>query len=136
MVAEPYTWVSFSEARARMPQIWNGWSNLPHHANRAMVNALRRGDGPVCGEAQELGSLESVRLETVIAGLLSLAAGVAEYETTGSSSGLRLGGYQTSAGPVTRKKSAVLIRPELAWEPFRDDLIRRELPTDATLSIS
>jgi hypothetical protein len=83
MAVKPYKWVSWSEARSRMPEIWSGWSYNHYHANKAMVNSLRRGNVPFRGKAYELGSPWSIPLKDVVAGLLSQTVGsLAEYEKT------------------------------------------------------
>jgi hypothetical protein len=130
MAAKPYTWEAWWKARSRMPEIWNGWSSyLDHHADKAMVNSLRRGTVPFRGEATALGTPFLVSLKDVVAGLLSLNFPLAEYETTELGTVVTLGGY--AERPISSKKIAVLSNPELAWEEFRDDLIRFELRAGA-----
>jgi hypothetical protein len=113
-----------------MPEIWDGWRTITDHADRAMVNSLRRGNVPLRGEAQEVGSFRSVPLQEVAAGLLSATGNFAEYEKTVQSRGFRRMPFE--AGSVTFHKSAWLFSAELAWEAFRDDLIRFELPAGVT----
>jgi hypothetical protein len=48
------------------------------------------------------------------------------------SSGLTVGPLQVPPRPIALKKHAELVGVELAWEEFRDDLIRFELPAGAT----
>jgi hypothetical protein len=133
MAVKPLNWISWREARDRMPQIWDGWRYQPAHADQAMVKSLRRGKVPYRGKAFEPGSYRTnpIALQNVVAGLLSLRnppfaasfAQAAEYETT--EWGLALGG---GTRPFTAKKTAELDGVELAWTEFRDDLIRFELP--------
>jgi hypothetical protein len=131
MVVRPLAWVSWSVARFRMPEIWGGWSYLSDRADKAMVNSLRRGNVPYRGEARELGSPWPVLLNEVVAGLLSLGAGsLAEYEKTEWTAGVAIGRLplHTPPRPIARKATADVSGAELAWEEFRDDLIRFELP--------
>jgi hypothetical protein len=133
MAAEPFNWVSWQEARHRMPEIWDGWHYFLS-ADHAMVSSLRRGNVPCRGEAYGLGlwPTKPISLREVVAGLLSLRsswslfAHEAEYETTEWRTVLTIGGYQGQ--PTKVKKTATLDKVELAWDEFRDDLIRYELP--------
>jgi hypothetical protein len=131
MTVKPLNWVSWREARDRMREIWDGWCYQPAHADRAMVNTLRRGHVPHRGEAWTSGSRytrQPIALRDVVAGLLSLSLFTeeVEYEATEWGSVLALGGYQ--AQPMTVKRTATLNGAELAWDEFRTDLIRFELP--------
>jgi hypothetical protein len=130
MAAKPLDWVSWSDARWRMPEIWSGWQWNSEHADRAMVNSLRRGNVPYRGEAHRVGEAWSkVPLSDVVAGLLSVTVGrLAEYEQASMSSGFQLGRFQTPPRPVTHKRTVELFGAELDWDAFRDDLIRFELP--------
>jgi hypothetical protein len=90
MAVKPLDWISWREARDRMPEIWDGWRYQLAHAVRAMVNALRRGHVPHRGEAWTPGSRytrQPIALRDVVAGLLSLRllssfTAEAEYEAT------------------------------------------------------
>jgi hypothetical protein len=130
-----------------MPDIWDGWRFQTSHADKAMISSLRRGNVPFRGEAHEplFPDLPIVRPRTdrplalpeVAAGLLVLQFSLhqltlAEYEATEVGSVLVLGGI--TPAPVRVRRTAVLSREELAWEQFRDDLIRFELPRGATPS--
>ncbi len=140
MVVKPYTWVSWSDARSRMPEICSGWSWDSEHADKAMVSSLR-GDPlrsrnvPVRGGAQvadaDLMAMRSVPLKDVAAGLLSTNGYSAEYEVTRLSAGLTVGRMLLPPQHVTDRKNAMLSGAQLAWEAFRDDLIRYELPDGA-----
>ena len=147
MAVKPFDWISWSEGRRRMPDIWDGWRFQTSHADKAMVSSLRRGNVPFRGEAHEplFPDLPIVRPRTdrplalpeVAAGLLVLQFSLhqltlAEYEATEVGSVLVLGGI--TPAPVRVRRTAVLSREELAWEQFRDDLIRFELPRGATPS--
>jgi hypothetical protein len=141
MTAKPIAWVSWWDARCRMPEIWSGWSYDRSGADKAMVNALQSGEVHYRGEAQEAGGAwwpaRSVNLKNVITGLVSLSVGfietTAEYETTEWTAGVAFGRLplQTAPRSITREKTAVIRRAEIAWEEFRDYLIRFELPAGA-----
>jgi hypothetical protein len=117
-----------------MPQISSGWQWNSDHADRAMVNCLRRGNVPYRGETRSIGEPWSNRpLNDVVAGLLSLTSyGWAEYEHVTMSSGFQLGRTITPPRPVTHKQTVELVGAELDWAAFRDDLIRFELPAGVT----
>jgi hypothetical protein len=140
MAVKPLDWVSWREARDRMPEIWDKWHFEPAHADQAMVNSLRRGNVPCRGKASLPRGLsrQPIALRDVLTGLLSLRnpwlplsfGEAAEYEATEWRSVLAIGGHQ--AQPMTVKNIAMLEGVELAWGEFRDDLIRRELPAGVT----
>jgi hypothetical protein len=115
-----------------MSEVWDGWRTIPDHAARAFVNVLRRGHVPVRGEAMDRETLRPVRFEDVAAGLLSVAAGFAEYEAAALSPGYRLGSFEHPPQQIAAMKTVDLVGAELAWEEFRDDLIRFELPAGVT----
>ena len=81
-----------------------------------------------CAEADLL-AMRSVPLKDVVAGLLKLAFDLAEYERTEAPPIFWRMPFEMPPRPV--KKTAQLLVSELAWEPFRDDLIRFELPAGA-----
>jgi hypothetical protein len=137
LTVTPYTWIPWSEARSRMPEVWSGWRLDGYHADRAMVNSLRRGKVPYRGGAEILNFPflnRPVRLQDVVVGLLNLNLLLkeAEYEQADISPGFLVGRFVNPPRPMTQKRVAWLIDAELAWEEFRDDLIRFELPRDAT----
>jgi hypothetical protein len=128
-----------------MPEIWSGWSYQIERADRAMVSSLRRGAVPCRGDAYEqlFPDLPIVRprtdkpiaLQAVIAGLLVLRipviesdgqATLAEYEATETEFVFVPFGGMAPA-PVKKKRTAVLVGEELAWDALREDLIRFEL---------
>jgi hypothetical protein len=136
MTVKPLDWITWQKARCRMPEIWDGWRYRLAHADEAMVNSLRRGNVPYRGGAYEPGSWRTkpIALRDVVVGLLALRnprfatsfAEEAEYEAAEWGSVLSLGGYRTQ--PITVKKTAAIVNVELAWDEFRYDLIRYELP--------
>lgn len=137
MAAEPLDWITWWEARDRMPEICDEWRYLSSHADQAMANSLRRGDVPYRGTAYKPGRTKPIDLRDVVAGLLSLRthpslfAYEAEYEATEwQTVPMPFGGWQQR--PVRVKRTAILDNAELAWDEFRDDLIQRELPRGAT----
>jgi hypothetical protein len=145
MSVKPLNWISWHKARCRMPEIWDGWHFQLTHADKAMVNSLRRGYVPYRGKAWTLGSRytrQPIALRDVVAGLLTVRNAtfvevadpmfleVADYEATEWGSVLALGGYQSQ--PMTVNKTAQLDDVELGWDEFRDHLVRFELPASVT----
>ena len=108
MAVKPYEWVSWSEARSRMPEICSRWSWDREHADKAFVNVLRLRNVSYRGEAHEVDlglPGKSIRLEDVVTGLLSAPSyGWVKYETKGWSAGVTLGRLHT-APIATVKKS-------------------------------
>jgi hypothetical protein len=128
MAVKPYTWISWSDARSRMGAIWDGWSWDRDSADRSFVNTLRRLDARYFrGEARDYDG-GKIPIADVAAGLTNLFYKRAEYEKTTLSSGMILSRMITPPRAVTFEISASLLGAELAWEPFRDDLIQFELP--------
>lgn len=117
MAVKPYTWVSWSQAQSRMFKISSRWLS-----ESAMVNSLRRLDPRYYrGEAHELNKpWLKVPLEVVVAGLVDVLGDTARYGRPGCLVRDGYGGYAAQYSDITGA--------ELAWEEFRDDLIRFELP--------
>jgi len=133
MAAKPFNWISWWEARQRMPEVWNLWAILPDRADRAMINALRRGRVPYRGAdgwsySWSYSPSRPVRLEQVVPALSKILL-------YGSSGEARLT-YERAVvhhGPVGPYPPHVVEvnvefpNPQLAWDEFRDDLIQFEV---------
>jgi hypothetical protein len=134
MAVKPLDWIGWRRARERMPEIWRHREYRVAEADQAMVNSLRRGNvhfrGTAWGYRERSLTRQPLALRDIVAGLLSLPhlslfAAEAEYESTEWVSVLF---GDRMMGPRTIKKIAWLDNAELAWDEFRDDLIRFELP--------
>jgi hypothetical protein len=143
MTVEPHDWISWSDARLRMLEIWDGWRYRLADPDQALVNSLRRGtvscrlspNNPRAGAYEDSGLVpflgplwgKRIDLRDVVAGLLTLRTFEspirAEYETEGLS-------HPPGWAPRkwTQKQAAVVWGAELAWDELRDDLISFELP--------
>jgi hypothetical protein len=133
VAVKPFDWISWWEARARMPSIWAGWHTDRPHADQAMVNALRRGQvhsrGPD-GAAhrhrfQLIGALETVQSISLTGSTTALVTFVACYEFPSISDPAII-----ASRPI--QVTAEFVNPELVWDEFRNELIRFELPAEAT----
>jgi hypothetical protein len=130
-------------------EIWSGWVFQREHADRALVSILRRGTVPRRGRAYQNNRgppnfflhesrfpqvyFTPIVFDDVVGHLLSIRLSssqtVAEYE------GEPFSHFQGMM-PTRPKLYALLVNDEVAWEPFRDEAIERELPADATPEIS
>jgi hypothetical protein len=142
MADKPYKWVSWSDARFRMPEIWSGWAEPGwcDHADRAFVNALRHRNVSYGGDARENSndytarlSRTPIRLENVVAGLLSVTSyGRAEYERARLRAAPAWDKLDTIPQSIVENATADVSGAKLVWEEFRDQLIKYELPDGAT----
>jgi hypothetical protein len=111
-----------------MPEIWQSWANLPDHADRAMVNALRSGRVPHRGDDGRGFDARPVPLKVAVPALRKILLGsdraIVTYEKTILHG--PLGPYRPQ--PHTVEATVDFFGPELAWDEFRDELIRFELP--------
>jgi hypothetical protein len=142
MTVTPHEWISWSDARWRMPEIWDGWRYRTADADQALVNSLRRGNvsyrlsrnDPYAGTYEDSVFApfmnKKIDLRDVVAGLLMLqfyrSPIRAEYETEELA-------HMPGWSPVKRKLklTAAVYGAELAWDELRNDLILFELPAGA-----
>jgi hypothetical protein len=162
MTAKPLNWISWREARQRMPKIWDRWAYFPDRADRAMMNTLRRGHVLCRGEGIILfgnhgdKTVEINEILPELRGISFAGESVAVryvqrasppplhppqcYYTVEADLGQIVSSIESMttspAAPFpvcdTVKATARFVAPELVWDEFRDELIRFELPADAS----
>jgi hypothetical protein len=130
LAVTPYTWVSWAEARRRMPDIWHFWL-IDREANASMVKVLRRGRVE-CRGPDGVADGYRVRLHDILPALqeISLTSQTARVRYAKRVSTLHTVGYLQPTLVESESEAIAEFRaPELVWEQFRDGLIRFELPT-------
>ena len=132
MFVRSYNWATWLDARSRMPEIWSGWKDDHDHAHRAMTNSLRRGKVPVRGFARvedSYGRPVEIQATSIAPYLVGITESrLCEYEVTRRFSGRKM---NSPPSIVTTIERLPIEGFELAWDEFRADLIRWELPIGA-----